>query len=284
MKVVFLFAVCFVSFGLKAATVFDTLYLNKGLLTTVDANTYTYNAFNNSNVYDTENERLMIGVGDSLYISVINNDLVVHGFDITNTTGYSATINPSDTVTIATQFNNEGVFIYYDNQDYPKFRYLGAAGMIVVDDFAGSQFYWNIKEHQGIWNDSLDNGFTVNWLDYCPNYFTINGKSNPAINADTIARVTGGIAQTIRIYAVNTGQSIHSLHFHGYHLNILFSSKSPNHVGREKDTFPLYSMESMILELTPDKLGEYPVHDHNLSAVSGGNLYPNGMFLTILIE
>lgn len=281
----FLLLICSVfSQGAAAAVVYDTIYLNKGLLTTVDASTYSYNAFNKNPSFETENKRILIGVGDSLYISIINNDLVIHGFDITNTIGYNASINPGDTVTVSTQFNNEGVFIYYDNQDYPKFRYLGAAGMIIVDDFIGSQFYWNIKELDGDWNDSLDSGFTVDWLDYCPNYFTINGNSNPDINADSIARVMGGLGQTIRIYTVNTGQSIHSLHFHGYHLKILFSSKSPSHVGREKDTFPLYSMESMILELTPDKLGEYPVHDHNLSAVSGGNIYPNGMFLTILIE
>ncbi len=77
---------------------------------------------------------------------------------------------------------------------------------------------------------------------------------------------------------------IHSLHFHGYHLKIVFSSKTPSNVGRLKDTFPVHSMESIILELIPDQVGEYPVHDHNLVAVSGGNIYPNGMFLTLLIQ
>ena len=51
-----------------------------------------------------------------------------------------------------------------------------------------------------------------------------------------------------------------------------------------KDTFPVYSMETVVLELVPDKVGEYPVHDHNLVAVSGANLYPNGMFLTLFID
>jgi len=43
-------------------------------------------------------------------------------------------------------------------------------------------------------------------------------------------------------------------------------------------------MELVIVEIVPHQVGEYPVHDHNLVAVSGGNIYPNGMFLTILID
>ena len=70
----------------------------------------------------------------------------------------------------------------------------------------------------------------------------------------------------------------------GYHLEIISSSENESHEGRSKDTFPIKSSQSMILELIPDKTGEYPVHDHNLVAVSGGGIYPNGMFLTMLIE
>jgi len=51
-----------------------------------------------------------------------------------------------------------------------------------------------------------------------------------------------------------------------------------------KDTFPVYSMETVVLELVPNQVGEYPVHDHNLVAVSGASMYPNGMFLTLLID
>ena len=119
---------------------------------------------------------------------------------------------------------------------------------------------------------------------YYPDYFTVNGKSNPDINNDADARVIGGVGDTIRIYIANTGQSIHSMHFHGYHLRILYSSENVTHVDRSKDTFPIKSMETLVLELVPDKVGEYPVHDHNLVAVTGGGIYPNGMFLTMLIQ
>ena len=127
-------------------------------------------------------------------------------------------------------------------------------------------------------------GNTVDWTTYYPDYFTINGNSNPHINADASARVVGNVGDTINIYMVNTGQSLHSIHFHGYHSEILDSSKFPNHIGRSKDTFGIHSMELVVVQMIPHQVGEYPVHDHNLVAVSGGNIYPNGMFLTMLIQ
>ncbi len=284
----FFFYLCFgliSSSSCFAATIYDTLFINKGLITTVDTNYFAYYAFNNTSVFETTNHKVEIGIGDSLYLTVINTDSLNHGFDITNTTGYNALILPNDTVTIPTKFNQLGNYIFYDDLNYPNYRYLGLGGMITVDNFNnGNRFHWNIKDHQGIWNDSIANGNSVDWMQYYPDYFTINGYSNPFINEDTTARVTGLVGDTIRIYIANTGQGIHSLHFHGYHLRIVYSSKYPNHVNREKDTFPVHSMATMILELIPDKIGEYPVHDHNLVAVSGGQIYPNGMFLTLLIE
>ena len=85
------------------------------------------------------------------------------------------------------------------------------------------------------------------------------------------------------MYITNTGLSIHSLHFHRYHASIKYSSKNATHVNREKDTFPIYPLETIVLQIVPDKEGEFPIHDHNLVAVMGNNIYPNGMFTTILI-
>jgi hypothetical protein len=33
----------------------------------------------------------------------------------------------------------------------------------------------------------------------------------------------------------------------------------------------------------PDKPGEYPIHDHNLVAVTGGGMYHAGMISTIVV-
>ncbi|MBL4625071.1 MAG: multicopper oxidase domain-containing protein [Flavobacteriales bacterium] len=283
-KIVTLFVFgCMVVVGI-AANVSETLYINRGEFMASDSSTFIYMAFNRTPTFDQENARLAAGIGDNLEIKVINNDSIVHGFDIKGYSGVSNMIQPGDSVTITCSFSSESVFIYYDNYNYPVYAYMGLGGMIVVSDNQHSKFYWNIKEHEKSFNDTIANGYAVDWQEYYPDYFTINGNSNPDINMDVNARVTGSIGDTIHIYMVNTGRSIHSIHYHGYHSEIIFSSKFPTHEGRLKDTFAVYPMEIVQLQLIPDQLGEYPVHDHNLVAVSGGNIYPNGMFLTILIQ
>lgn len=226
----------------------------------------------------------MVNVGDSLLLKIINNDTVTHGFNVKGYAGINNTILPGDSVDLIMVFNTPSVHIYYDSYNYPLFRYMGLAGMIVVNNNVAKSFFWNLKDHQKLFNDSIGEGNTVSLTDYYPDYFTINGNSNPHINEDSAVRVSGNVGDTLYIYMVNTGQSVHSIHFHGYHSQIIYSSKFPSHVGRSKDTFAVYSMESVILEMIPDKTGEYPVHDHNLVAVSGGHIYPNGMFLTMLIQ
>ena len=130
----------------------------------------------------------------------------------------------------------------------------------------------------------LESGGTVNYPDFAPDYFSVNGKSYPDLQSDTTAIIKANVGETIRLVISNTGLQKHAIHFHGYHLEIKYSSQHPSHVGRVKDSFPIDPNESIILELIPDKPGTYPVHDHNLIAVTGAGEYPNGMiaFITIL--
>ncbi|TNE55927.1 MAG: hypothetical protein EP338_01720 [Bacteroidetes bacterium] len=276
------FALCTPLFAEK---LIDTLFLNQGKIEMVDGVQMPYFSFNSTSVFSKENTRLLVDVGDSLELLIVNTDSVDHAFQVKGLTA-STSISANDSVWVNVELTETGAFIYYDPSAGEKYRYMGAAGMIVVrnPNQQTSDFYWNMKDHQSVYNVSLSEGQNVDWSQYYPDYFTINGRSNPDINADPAARVAGKVGDTLHIYMVNTGQSIHSIHFHGYHAKIMYSSKFPDHVGRNKDTFPIYGMEVVALELVPHQPGEYPVHDHNLVAVSAGNIYPNGMFLTLLIE
>lgn len=270
----------------NAATIDDTVYINRGMMQVVDTTFMPYLAFNESINFNRENKRIVVAVNDVLNLTVINTDTVQHGVNVKNYLGVETFIPSTDTALINLTFSNPGVHIYYDPTMSIDYAYLGLAGMIVVLDpnSSASNFYWNMKDHEKSVNIDLVQGSSVDWSNYYPDYFTINGNSNPFINEDTNARVVGGVGDTLHIYMVNTGHSLHSIHFHGYHATIQYSTKFPMHVGRLKDTFPIYPMEAVVIELIPDKVGEYPVHDHNLVAVSGGQIYPNGMFLTLLIE
>jgi hypothetical protein len=264
----------------QATQVVDTIYINRGLFTAFNGVQFDYLSFNNSSVFNQTNHRMVIGNTDTLSLSIINNDTVVHGFAVKNTS-INELIAVDDTITISYSNVLDEATIYYDPT--AENSYLGLAGMIVTTEHSAN-FFWNMKEHQKDWNTSIVNGGTVDWSTYYPDYFTINGNSNPDINSDAAAKVVGNVGDTLRIYMVNTGVSLHAIHFHGYHSEIIYSSKFPLHEGRSKDSFPVYPMEIVVLEMVPDQPGEYPVHDHNLVAVSGGGMYPNGMFLTLLID
>ncbi|BDS09438.1 multicopper oxidase domain-containing protein [Aureispira anguillae] len=267
----------------QATTVSETIYINRDSMETVLGEKFPYTAFNLSPSFEQRNALIELSVGDSLDLWVVNNDSISHQFAIKGTAIVPQNISAGDSVRVQALFATMGLFIYYDNLNYPENVYMGLAGGIYVKESNHAHFYWNIKEHQASWNTALANQGVVNWATYTPDYFTINGNSNPAINLDPTARITGQVGDTLLLSMVNTGQSIHSMHFHGYHVQIRYSSKFPHHVGRSKDTVPIYPMETLLLEIVPDKEGEYPVHDHNLVAVTANDIYPNGMFSTILI-
>jgi len=262
-----------------SATISKTIFINRGIFTTVNSTTFPFYTFNDSPVYNSLNSVIQVTTNDTLQLSVINNDTIVHGFDIKNTTGNSNTINPGDTITVNVNFTQQGVFIYYDNYVYPQNRYMGLAGMICVNNNTNSKnYFWNIKDHQTGFNNTVASGGNVNFSQYDPDYFTINGKSFPELEDDTSATVLANMNDTIYLFIANTGQSSHGLHFHGFHPVCLYSSDSWIQVNSAKDSWPLKRMESVLLMIVPDKTGKYSVHDHNLVAVSGGGIHPNGMF------
>lgn len=268
---------------LYSATIDKTLYINRGDFITVLSTALPSLAFNPTSVYDTYNEVIDIGTTDSLKIKIINNDTIVHGFDIKNYAGVSQVILPGDSAEITVYFGNESVWVYYDQLNYPENRYMGLAGMICVSNSTHQKFYWNFKEHETMYNINIANGIPVNWNTYYPDYFTVNGKSFPEIQNHNLAVPNVYLGDTILIFAINTGQSKHSIHFHGFHASAQYAF-NPQQLNWSKDTWPMGSMDCYIWRVVFDKVGQYTVHDHNLVAVSGGGVHPNGMFLIMTVE
>ncbi|NOQ71390.1 MAG: multicopper oxidase domain-containing protein [Crocinitomix sp.] len=266
--------------SVRATVLVEELWINNGVSNIVDSPEIPYTAFNPSTEFETLNAILNISVGDTIAFTIHNNDSLSHGFDIKNITvpGGPYIIAPGEMITVEVPFENYGAYIYYDAYNYPHYKSLGAAGTIMVSNTTHSVFYWNMKEHDKPWNTAITEGDFEPIVDYDPFYFTINGVSNPETQADPISRITGNVGDTLVVCIVNTGQMTHSIHFHGFHATITYSSENPSHVNREKDTFPIQEMQTMLIYLVPDKIGKYPVHDHNLVATSGNGIYANGMF------
>jgi FtsP/CotA-like multicopper oxidase with cupredoxin domain len=263
-----------------AGVVTDTVYINRGVFTAVDSTQFNYIAFNTDTAFKQTNAVLQIDLGDTLCLTIINTDTLQHHF--TYTGGGSTLIAAGDTASTCISYSNSGAYQYYDDSNFPVNAYLGLSGIIHVKDGNTPTFYWNMKDHDANWNQTAEQS-SPDWSTYYPRYFTLNGLSHPQTNMDSTSRIIANVGDTVHIILSNTGIGVRSIHLHGYHAKILFSSKHPSHVGRDKDTFPVMPMESLLLELIPHQAGEYPVHEHNLVGVSANNMYPNGMFSTILI-
>ncbi|MBS3912998.1 MAG: multicopper oxidase domain-containing protein [Bacteroidetes bacterium] len=281
-----LFVIALTATNQLAALSRDTIYINRGFFTTVDTISFPYLAFNKTTTFNNLNTVLRVEIYDTLELTVVNNDSIPHGFDLKGVSGYKLGLFPGASATVKLSSNLRKAICYFDPTDYPLNRYMGLAGMICFDDFGNKKtkrFYWNLKDHDSTYNKIIPFGATVDFNTYYPNYFTINGLSFPQLQNDTTAVINGKIGDTIRIFCLNSGQSSHSIHFHGFHTKAIYHSQIFK-IDWEKDTWGTPSMETMVLEFVPDKSGKYSVHDHNLVAVSGGGVHPNGMFIIMSIQ
>lgn len=269
---------------LFAQTVSHKLYLNTGDFTAVDGAAFPYAAFNESPAFSMRNADIHLAPGDSLAVMLVNNDTVAHYFSVQGISG-SLMVAAGDSGNASFYFPDAGTYIYADTQSTPGYAYLGAAGIVAVTDGSeDANFYWNVKTHDSSFNAQLLAGQFVDWAQYDPDYNTVNGLSKPDIEADSSAKIRGTVGEKILIHVANTGPGVHSMHFHGYHVRILYDSRGPKRLNWDKDTVPIRSMSSVTLELIPHQPGLFPVHDHNLTALTGNNYYPNGIFLMMEVQ
>ena len=261
------------------------LYINRGIFATVKNTTFPFLAFNKDSTFNQLNETIIAVIGDTISLVVINNDSVHHGFAIKNSSVTVNSINPGDSVQLSFSSAVHSAFIYYDNLQFPTFNYLGLSGIIYFKPVgANKNYFWNIKEHQTSYSTILASGGAVNWNNYQPDYYTINSKSFPDLQIDSLAKINAHVGDTLYIVAANTGHSAHSLHFHGFHTESIFTDAKNLKNSWVKDTWGMFSMDIVVMKMVPDKIGKYSVHDHNLVAVTGGNTHPNGMFTIMEIN
>ena len=75
----------------------------------------------------------------------------------------------------------------------------------------------------------------------------------------------------------------HTFHFHGFHVDVLQIEKRQQVLNWKKDSLPFVIGETATVMFFADKLGHYPVHDHNLISVLTQGGYPGGMITMIEI-
>ena len=256
-----------------------TLHINKGEIQ-IDEQVFTATAFNASEELNAKNEIIILTPGEVHTFVIFNNDTLAHDLTIPGVLISNNNIEPGTSESFDVEFPQEGAFSYFSSSTYGK--YCGAFGVIHVRIEEGTAFYWNLFDLNTTNSLSFANTELEEYPEeYLPELFLINGTFFPHTLEDQNTLVTLNLGETCEIVVANGGYMDHVLHFHGFHVTVKFQSGDALMLDWSKDTVPIKAGETMVLELTANLAGIYPVHDHNLIAVTNAGFYPGGMLTQI---
>lgn len=281
-KIIFCFCIIsLISSNSFGAIIQDTLFLNRD---TVTMGNLPVNrcVLNDSITFNKTNANIQLEIGDILQLTIYNQDTVEHSFGVVNISTLG-TISAGGNSTYSIPFNDFGTFGIVATD--PIGNLLGAFAVIRVGLMNEQSFIWNLWDIKAELSHEIGDG-TENSIpvDYRPNVYTINGEVYPETTTDPIGAVTGNVNDTIYISIVNSGNMVHTLHFHGYHFTFIQATLRTHVINWEKDSTPMLQNETVTIRLIPDKEGMYPVHDHNLISVLTQNTYPGGMITVLNIQ
>ncbi|MDP6956798.1 MAG: multicopper oxidase domain-containing protein [Planctomycetota bacterium] len=119
---------------------------------------------------------------------------------------------------------------------------------------------------------------------YEANYFTLNGLGFPdtASDADTVVAAAQGERVLIRLG--NLGRTRQAIHFHGFHCNIATFNNVPETNFGEKDTVQVATGTTTDVIFNANQLGIFPLHPHNVQAVTANGSYPFGQLTLIVVS
>ena len=257
----------------------DTLYLNRVMQTLVNGEKIMSLEISKIDTFSQSSAVLQWQPNEMHVLHIINHDTMMHQLQLANQTFVVGALG-SVTQTI----NPLSVDLYWLKSVVKEHQYLGMNLIVDVNETHQNSFYWNLQAIDNVFNERIAEGVALNYANFNPHYYTINKLSQPDIQNDTSAVVTGKVGDTIRLVVANAGLQTHAIHFHGYHVIIKKASVHTHMIGWEKDTYPVAPNELHLVEIIPDKPGIYPVHDHNLMATLANGEYGKGMLVYLNIS
>jgi FtsP/CotA-like multicopper oxidase with cupredoxin domain len=272
-------------FSINAYSLNDTLYIRAGIFVTVNSDTLPAKVFTKiqTGIQTLPGPVLYAMPGESVNLVVRNMDNISHAFKI-NIPGWSfnQTILPGQSSVYNFTAPQTGMYLYSDPLNFPSNQSTGLFGAFIVGDNNSytKEFIWVLSDHMISW---MQNGTAGS--EYYPEFSTINGKGYPDIQSDTLASINGNVGDTLRIKILNAGLLWHSMHFHGYHLNMVRKNSQYFQNPFIKDTFPVKPGDSIELLLIPDQPGMFPMHDHNnVAGEVSNNVHSRGMLILMNIQ
>lgn len=260
----------------------QTLYINKGEIAIGTADV-SFCSFNETEELSTYNKVINIPIGEQLELIVHNTDTLPHTFTIDGLIESDNIIPGGLSGAFTLDFPTEGTYRYYSDVAYGKS--IGANGIILVGYDNAQNFYWNLFDLNKDLTDELANTSVPSIVPpYQPELFLINGAHFPNTLDDPSALIEIELNEEVIISVVNGGNMDHVLHFHGFHVEILEATIQSNRTSWIKDSVVMKKGEALTLKLVANQVGTYPVHDHNLIAVTNTGFYPGGMLTQIIVS
>jgi len=257
------------------------LFINKDFVE-VGAEWASASAFNLTDSIKMKNAILELEPNEQLNLSIYNTDSLDHTLTVNGILESNNIIPAFSNAQFTLQFSGSGTYRYYSDVSYGKL--IGASGIILVGHTNAKCFFWNLFEMNVDLSNQLANQEVTDLpIDFQPEYFFINGNYFPNTIADTDTYVEVQLGDTVIISILNSGNMEHVLHFHGFHVEVLHSNHYQNRVGWIKDSLPLDVGSTITVQLIADQEGIYPVHDHNLIAVTNAGIYIGGMLTQIKV-
>lgn len=111
------------------------------------------------------------------------------------------------------------------------------------------------------------------------NYYTINGKSAPAIPPMKVKQ-----GERVLIRFINAGNEVHPMHLHGHAFQVVATDGYPLPSTVQKDTLPINAGERFDVIVAADNPGTWAFHCHDLHHVTNDGRYPGGLLMLFQYE
>ncbi|MFT5956479.1 MAG: hypothetical protein ACI80P_001258 [Flavobacteriales bacterium] len=260
----------------------QTLFINKAEITVGTADV-SFCSFNETEELTAQSKVINLPFGEQLELIIYNTDSLPHTFTIDGVIDTDNVIGGGLSGVFTLDFPSEGTYRYYSDVSYGKS--IGANGIILVGFDQAPNYYWNLFDLNKDLTDELANtSVSAIVSPYQPELFLINGAHFPNTLDDPSAMIEMSLNDEVIISVINGGNMDHVLHFHGFHVQILEASVQSIRTNWIKDSVVMKKGEALTLKLIGNQIGVYPVHDHNLIAVTNTGFYPGGMLTQIIVS
>ncbi len=195
-------------------------------------------------------------------------------------------IKPGESHTYEFVVRNAGTYWYHPHVDSATQISKGLYGALIVDARTpGTKFDQEYTLFMGEWNVPIVSdsegtaGMKMGGGMNDANYYTINGKSAPAIPNLKVRK-----GQRILIRFINAGNQVHPMHIHGHAFTVIGTDGYPLPTPFRKDTLAINAGERYDAILEADNPGTWAFHCHDLHHVMNNGVYPGGLLQLVQYE